>query len=246
MALPTHHRTADRDAGPAARPRAGRRGGDPGHRGVLRRAAGTHADARLAGGRRDVVPQGAGEDLPVARLRLRRGAARTASRSSRGWPSAPKRSTSRAPRRRSTRAEERLAQPRSDVDYERARIALVKSLARLQVASRIASARGRPLKRMRTRRLTARHERRRVRCPWAVRTDPGLRRSSNEDSYCARVRPRPLRRGRRHGRPRRRRGRVARRRRNRSRRSSPKPPAPTRTAPGRSRSNRSSASRATA
>jgi F-type H+-transporting ATPase subunit epsilon len=34
------------------------------------------------------------------------------------------------------RAEERLAQPRSDIDYERARIALLKSLVRLQVSSR--------------------------------------------------------------------------------------------------------------
>jgi F-type H+-transporting ATPase subunit epsilon len=34
------------------------------------------------------------------------------------------------------RAESRLTAPRSDVDYERARAALVKSLARLQVASR--------------------------------------------------------------------------------------------------------------
>lgn len=34
------------------------------------------------------------------------------------------------------RAEERLAQPRSDIDYERARIALMKSLVRLQVSSR--------------------------------------------------------------------------------------------------------------
>ena len=34
------------------------------------------------------------------------------------------------------RAENRLTQPKSDVDYERARAALTKSLARLQVASR--------------------------------------------------------------------------------------------------------------
>ncbi|MGE0703836.1 MAG: F0F1 ATP synthase subunit epsilon [Vicinamibacterales bacterium] len=34
------------------------------------------------------------------------------------------------------RAEERLNQPAADVDYERARIALLKSLVRLQVASR--------------------------------------------------------------------------------------------------------------
>jgi F-type H+-transporting ATPase subunit epsilon len=35
------------------------------------------------------------------------------------------------------RAEERLTRPRSDVDYDRARIALAKSLSRLQVSSRI-------------------------------------------------------------------------------------------------------------
>jgi F-type H+-transporting ATPase subunit epsilon len=34
------------------------------------------------------------------------------------------------------RAEERLHQPRVDIDFERARIALLKSLARLQVATR--------------------------------------------------------------------------------------------------------------
>jgi F-type H+-transporting ATPase subunit epsilon len=36
-----------------------------------------------------------------------------------------------------TRAESRIAQPRSDIDYERARVALMKSLTRLQVSSRI-------------------------------------------------------------------------------------------------------------
>jgi F-type H+-transporting ATPase subunit epsilon len=35
-----------------------------------------------------------------------------------------------------TRAEERLTRPRSDVDYDRARIALAKALSRLQVSSR--------------------------------------------------------------------------------------------------------------
>jgi F-type H+-transporting ATPase subunit epsilon len=35
------------------------------------------------------------------------------------------------------RAEERLAHARSDIDYERARIALMKSVARLQVSSRL-------------------------------------------------------------------------------------------------------------
>jgi F-type H+-transporting ATPase subunit epsilon len=35
------------------------------------------------------------------------------------------------------RAESRLVQPKAEIDYERARVALTKSLARLQVASRI-------------------------------------------------------------------------------------------------------------
>jgi F-type H+-transporting ATPase subunit epsilon len=49
------------------------------------------------------------------------------------------------------RAEERLARPRSDVDYDRARIALAKSLSRLQVSSRIGiSPRTGALKRVRT------------------------------------------------------------------------------------------------
>jgi F-type H+-transporting ATPase subunit epsilon len=49
------------------------------------------------------------------------------------------------------RAEERLARPRSDIDYERARVALVKSLSRLQVSSRVGiSPRTGALKRVRT------------------------------------------------------------------------------------------------
>lgn len=35
------------------------------------------------------------------------------------------------------RAEERLAKPASDIDYERARLALLKSIARLEVSSRV-------------------------------------------------------------------------------------------------------------
>jgi F-type H+-transporting ATPase subunit epsilon len=47
-------------------------------------------------------------------------------------------------------AEERLAQPKSDFDYERARIALTKSLMRLQVSARLpGGARVGELKRMR-------------------------------------------------------------------------------------------------
>ena len=53
------------------------------------------------------------------------------------------------------RAAERIARPRSDIDYERARIALVKSLSRLQVSSRVGGARSlaavdKALKRVRT------------------------------------------------------------------------------------------------
>jgi F-type H+-transporting ATPase subunit epsilon len=47
------------------------------------------------------------------------------------------------------RAEQRLSQPIADIDYERARIALQKSLSRLQVASRIPGMRVGELKRMR-------------------------------------------------------------------------------------------------
>jgi F-type H+-transporting ATPase subunit epsilon len=47
------------------------------------------------------------------------------------------------------RAEQRLAQARSDVDYERARLALQKSIIRLQVSTRIPGMRVGELKRMR-------------------------------------------------------------------------------------------------
>jgi F-type H+-transporting ATPase subunit epsilon len=48
------------------------------------------------------------------------------------------------------RAEERLSQPKSDIDYERARVALMKSLMRLQVSARVpGGARVGQLKRMR-------------------------------------------------------------------------------------------------
>jgi F-type H+-transporting ATPase subunit epsilon len=48
------------------------------------------------------------------------------------------------------RAEQRLAQPRAEVDYERARVALMKSMIRLQVAARIpAGARVGEMKRVR-------------------------------------------------------------------------------------------------
>ncbi|HET7219749.1 MAG TPA: F0F1 ATP synthase subunit epsilon [Vicinamibacterales bacterium] len=49
------------------------------------------------------------------------------------------------------RAEERISRPRTDIDYERARIALAKSLSRLQVSSRVGiSPRTGALKRVRT------------------------------------------------------------------------------------------------
>jgi F-type H+-transporting ATPase subunit epsilon len=49
------------------------------------------------------------------------------------------------------RAEDRLNRPKSDIDYERARIALTKSLSRLQVSSRIGiGPRTGALKRIRT------------------------------------------------------------------------------------------------
>ena len=47
------------------------------------------------------------------------------------------------------RAEQRLAQPTGDLDYERARVALQKSLIRLQVSSRVPGMRVGELKRMR-------------------------------------------------------------------------------------------------
>jgi F-type H+-transporting ATPase subunit epsilon len=51
------------------------------------------------------------------------------------------------------RAEQRLAQPPADVDYERARLALQKAVARLQVASRMPGMRVGELKRMRETRV---------------------------------------------------------------------------------------------
>ena len=47
------------------------------------------------------------------------------------------------------RAESRLTQPKTDIDYERARIALQKSIIRLQVSSRIPGMRVGEMKRMR-------------------------------------------------------------------------------------------------
>ena len=47
------------------------------------------------------------------------------------------------------RAEQRLSQPKPDIDYERARVSLQKSLVRLQVSSRIPGMRVGEMKRMR-------------------------------------------------------------------------------------------------
>ena len=75
MALPTslNCRSSPR---PGHRPRAGRRGRDPGSRRLLRCASRAHAAAGRVVGRRAVVPEGAGEDLPGDCLRLRRGPSR--------------------------------------------------------------------------------------------------------------------------------------------------------------------------
>lgn len=51
------------------------------------------------------------------------------------------------------RAEQRLTQPKMDVDYERARLALQKSIIRLQVSSRMPGMRVGELKRMRETRV---------------------------------------------------------------------------------------------
>lgn len=47
------------------------------------------------------------------------------------------------------RAEQRLAQPRAEIDYERARLSLQKAVARIEVASRLPVGRVGELKRMR-------------------------------------------------------------------------------------------------
>ena len=106
MALPTQASAADRLGRPLARQRAGRRGRDPGRRRLLRRPAGAHAAARAARRRRAVVPAGAGEALPLDRVRLRRSAA-----GSRHHPGADRRDGRRDRRRRAPRR--RRSAPRS-------------------------------------------------------------------------------------------------------------------------------------
>ncbi len=123
----------------------------------------------------------------VAGLRLRRSAA--GSRHDPGADRRARRGDRRRPRRggAQARAEERLAaQPASDIDYERARVALAKSLSRLQVSSRIGVSADRRARTGADARLTT-HERHASAVVQLGRYDgPGLRRTSNEDSYCAR------------------------------------------------------------
>ena len=67
----------DRHARSVCRDREGRRGRDSGCRGLFRRAAGPHAAAGDAEGRRAVVPEGQREALPVDCVRVCRSAARS-------------------------------------------------------------------------------------------------------------------------------------------------------------------------
>ena len=125
---------------PRAPPRAGGGGGAPRLRGLLRRAAGPHAAAGeparsascgTASGRRSTtspIAFGFVEVLPDRVTVLAQIAER-----------AEEIDVARAEAAKK-RAEERVARPQADIDFERARIALMKSLIRLQVA--IARARG--------------------------------------------------------------------------------------------------------
>ena len=148
---PDPARSADRHARSARRPRARGRGADPRRRRLLRRAAGTHAAARVARGRRAVVPQGSektyvaiaygfAEVLPDGVTILAQLAERAEEIDVERAEAARKRAEGAARRARGR-----------DVDYERARIALAKSLSRLQVSSRIGvSPRTGALKQVRT------------------------------------------------------------------------------------------------
>ena len=136
MALPTTIAAADRHARPAARQRDRSTRWRSRRRGLLRRAARAHAAAGVAAGRRAVVPA-RGRRRPTWRSRSASPkCCRTGSRSWRSSPSAPTRSTSRAPRRRKKRAEERLAQPQATSTTSARASRCMKSLIRLQVASR--------------------------------------------------------------------------------------------------------------
>ena len=82
-----------------------------------------------------LVPPGPGEALPGDRVRVRRGAARPGHDARAARRAGRTRSTSRAPRPPEARRRAAgVAVP--DMDFERARIALMKALVRLQVASR--------------------------------------------------------------------------------------------------------------
>ena len=137
-------------------------------------------------GRRAVVPQGPGEDLPVARLRVLPKCCPTASPSSRSIAErAGEIDVARAPRKRSAAPKPRLQLQAQDVDYERAPRRAVRSRSRACRSRRAVGQLGRPPgppQRMppAAGALTS------MQLSWAVRTDSGLRRSSNEDSYCTR------------------------------------------------------------
>ena len=81
-----------------------------------------------------MVPAGTGEALPRDRVRVRRSAADRVTILAQIAEQADEIDVARAEAAK-RRAEERLAQADADMDFERARIALLKSLIRLQVAS---------------------------------------------------------------------------------------------------------------
>ena len=84
--------------------------------------------------RRAVVPRRARRSTTCRSRSASPRCSPTASRSSRRSPSRPTRSTSPAPKRRRSAPRSGIARPAIDMDSERARIALLKSLIRLQVA----------------------------------------------------------------------------------------------------------------
>ena len=100
MALPTQHRSADRDARSSDRPGAGRRGRDPWRR---RATSACCRDTRRCWPRSPSASCGIARGRRSSTCRSRsdsRKCCPTASRSSRGSPSAPRTSTSRGPKRR--------------------------------------------------------------------------------------------------------------------------------------------------
>ena len=164
-------------------------------------------------GRSAVVSQRAEKDYVVDRVRFRGSAARP--RDDPGADRRAGRGHRRAPRRSGARsgAQARLAKPGPELDFERARIALMKATgpaagrrARTRATSRVSARVDRPRSTGHQCRLTNAGS-------GLSRRIPASRRTCNEDSYSARRGSRSVRRRRRHGRPRRRRGRVARSRR---------------------------------